>query len=167
MQSHNINSPPAWKNPWFLFVFGLPAVVVVACFVTLYLAVKSDDGLVTKDYYKEGLAINQDLHLEQKAQDLDLQGSLMINGMTVILKLQGNEQGNAEINGQPFHLILQNMGIPTRDQKITLVPAGSGVWRGLLTSPVEKGRWQVRVESTHWRLIKNLDGLLDEAIELR
>lgn len=166
--SDQTNTIPAWKNPWFLFVFGLPAVVVVACFITLYLAVKSDDGLVTKDYYKEGLAINQDLSLEKKAKELNLNGSLMINDMTAILKLKANDQGNAEINGQPFYLVLQNMGVPARDQKITLVPIDSlGTWRGFLASPIEKGRWQVRVESTRWRLIKNIDGLLDKPIELK
>ena len=30
---------PAWKQPWFLFVMGLPAIVVVACFVTLFYAI--------------------------------------------------------------------------------------------------------------------------------
>ncbi|MBK6357531.1 MAG: FixH family protein [Betaproteobacteria bacterium] len=34
-----------------------PATVVVAGFITLWMAVVSDDGLVTDDYYKQGLAV--------------------------------------------------------------------------------------------------------------
>lgn len=160
-------SVPAWKNPWFLFVFGLPAIVVVACFITLYLAIKSDDGVVTKDYYKEGLAINQDLRLEKKAQELGLRGRLTFEGTAVLLTLEGNEMGNAAINGQPLPLFLQNMGVPARDQAVTLVPiAGTNSWRGQLTSKADKGRWEIRLESAGWRLTKDLDGLLGKVIEL-
>jgi hypothetical protein len=34
-------------------------IVIVAGAVTVWLAVVSNDGLVTDDYYKQGLAVNQ------------------------------------------------------------------------------------------------------------
>jgi hypothetical protein len=49
-----------------------PAVVVVAGFITLYLAVSGQDGLVVDDYYKQGKAINQALHRDDVARQAGL-----------------------------------------------------------------------------------------------
>ena len=45
--------------PWLLMAG--PAIVVVAGFVTLYIAVSTDDGVIAEDYYKRGLLINRAL----------------------------------------------------------------------------------------------------------
>ncbi len=57
------NAAPA---PWWTFghvwlVIAGPAIVVVAGFVTLYLAVRFPDPVITEDYYRKGLEINQTL----------------------------------------------------------------------------------------------------------
>ena len=44
-----------------------PAVAVVCGAVMLWLAITSYDGLVSDDYYKEGLAINQVLRRDKRA----------------------------------------------------------------------------------------------------
>ena len=36
-----------------------PAVVIVAGFITAWLAIESNDGLVDDNYYKVGLSVNQ------------------------------------------------------------------------------------------------------------
>lgn len=64
---------PAPAAPWWRFGFvwmvvGGPAVVVVASFITLWLAMRSPDPVVAEDYYQRGLAINQTL--EAAAQPL-------------------------------------------------------------------------------------------------
>lgn len=61
-------------GPWLLMLG--PAVVIVAGFFTLWLAMRSDDGLVADDYYKRGLAINQTLSRAQHAGELGLSGRL-------------------------------------------------------------------------------------------
>lgn len=54
-------SPPWWKFGYMWLVVGGPAIVVVAGFVTLWLAVRNPDPLVSKDYYRQGVEINKTL----------------------------------------------------------------------------------------------------------
>ena len=65
----NMNDSPApwWKFGYVWFVFGGPAIVVVASLVTFYLAVTRPDELVTEDYYRKGLEINQTLAQPEKS----------------------------------------------------------------------------------------------------
>jgi len=51
-------------QPWWTFghvwlVISGPAIVVVAGFVTLYLAVSRPDPLVSEDYYRQGIEISK------------------------------------------------------------------------------------------------------------
>src|SRR5437870_1411345 len=60
---------PAWYRqrwPWLL-VAG-PSLVVVASLASAWIAVKSDDGVVAEDYYRQGLLINQKLAREMPAE---------------------------------------------------------------------------------------------------
>lgn len=52
---------PWWKFGHVWLVIAGPAIVVVASFITLYLAVTRPDPLVTEDYYRKGLEINKTL----------------------------------------------------------------------------------------------------------
>ena len=69
---------PAAGTPWYrqrwpwLLMLG-PAIVVVAGIVTAVIAIETDDGLVTDDYYKRGLAINQTL--ERAARMIETGGA--------------------------------------------------------------------------------------------
>src|SRR5664279_4957916 len=50
-----------YREPWPWLLTAGPFVVVVASLASAWMAVKSDDGLVAQDYYKQGLLINQRL----------------------------------------------------------------------------------------------------------
>lgn len=52
---------PWWKFPLVWMVIAGPAVVVVAGFATLWLALRAPDPLVAGDYYRRGLEINKTL----------------------------------------------------------------------------------------------------------
>lgn len=56
-----VSDGPWWKYGHVWMVLAGPAVVVVASFVTLYLAVTRADPVVDEDYYRKGLQINQTL----------------------------------------------------------------------------------------------------------
>ena len=49
---------PWWKFGLVWMVVAGPAIVVVAGFVTLYLAVTRPDPVVSQDYYRQGIEIN-------------------------------------------------------------------------------------------------------------
>ena len=50
---------PWWKFGHVWLVVSGPLVVVVASFITLYLAVTRPDPVVSEDYYQQGININQ------------------------------------------------------------------------------------------------------------
>lgn len=62
MQQSTLGSPaPWWKFGHVWLVVAGPAVVVVASFVTLYLAVTRPDPVIAEDYYQKGIEINKTL----------------------------------------------------------------------------------------------------------
>lgn len=75
MKNDSPESPaPWWKYGHVWLVVAGPAIVVVAGFITLYLAVTRPDPLVTKDYYREGLDINKTMKQEAASMAPALQG---------------------------------------------------------------------------------------------
>ena len=57
---------PSVPHPWWKFghvwlVIAGPAVVVVASFITLYLAVSGMDPVLDEDYYRKGAELNKSL----------------------------------------------------------------------------------------------------------
>lgn len=58
-KAHESKSWWHYGHAWL--VFGGPAVVVVACMVTVYIAVSRQDPVVEQDYYRKGIEINKSL----------------------------------------------------------------------------------------------------------
>ena len=50
---------PWWRHPLLWMVIGGPVAVMIASFVTFWLAWRSPDALVSPDYYREGVEINK------------------------------------------------------------------------------------------------------------
>ena len=55
------DQPAWWKFGHLWMVIAGPAIVVVASFVTLYLAIIHPDPVVDADYYRKGVEINKAL----------------------------------------------------------------------------------------------------------
>lgn len=135
--------------PWFL-ILG-PAIVVVAGIATLVIAVRTDDGLVTDDYYRRGLAINQVLERSARAAALGVSGSIDVaaDGRVVVTL----DPGASDPEARPPVLRLR-IAHPTRageDRAATLPRMGDARYEGRVP-PVPPGRWLVIVESESWRL---------------
>lgn len=143
-----------WLVPWYrqlwpwLLIAG-PAIAVVAGFATLWLAIRSDDGLVADDYYKQGLAINRTLQRTALGAELNIEAiaDVAADGLVVV-----RLTGDGALAAPPA--IRFTLGHPTRagaDRKVTLLREGDGRYSGRI-APVEAGRWQIRVETDAWRL---------------
>jgi len=146
----NNDSRPWYKERWPWFLMAGPGVVIVAGFVTLWLAVVSNDGLVSDDYYKQGLAVNQSLQRDHQAGSLGLQGDVMRSGSSLRLLLRADSDA-----GLPSEIVLK-LAHPTRagqDQLIKMSMEGSGFYSGTLAADVS-GRWLVSIEdpAAKWRL---------------
>jgi uncharacterized protein len=65
---------PWWRYPHVWLLIAGPATVVVAGFVTAYIAVRSADPVVEADYYRRGIEINKTLAAGGKSHLPAVQG---------------------------------------------------------------------------------------------
>ncbi len=152
----NTLARPWHREPWPWILMAGPAIVIVAGFVTLWLAISSDDGLVAEDYYKRGLAINQTLSRGQAARDLGLSAEVTLGEATgrVTVTMHGGGTLPDVLNLRLVH--------PTRavaDQKLELHKTAPGTFVAALASPVD-GRRVVLIEdpARQWRLAGEASG---------
>ena len=131
-----------------------PALVVVASFFTLWLAIKSSDGLVTEDYYKKGLAINQTLARSERAQHLDLEAGVSLKLDSISVRISSRQPDFV-----PPAQIRVTVSHPTRagldqGQLLALV---NGRYAGTFRLPAA-GHWVVLVEdeAKTWRMMGNV-----------
>jgi hypothetical protein len=141
--------------PWYryravwLLIAG-PAIVVVAGFVTLFIAVRTDDGLVAKDYYKRGLAINRTLAREARAESMHLSAQLEFVDGDVRVNLAGTPDATA------ITLRFIHPGRADRDRVVQLVPLAEGAYHATLGT-LGAGHWNVVLESDAWRIEGDFD----------
>jgi len=60
-QSRTTSPEPWWKFGHVWLVLAGPVIVVIAGFITLYLAVSRPDPVLSPDYYRQGIEINKTL----------------------------------------------------------------------------------------------------------
>lgn len=150
----NSISRPWYREPWPWILAAGPFIVIIAGFYTAWLAIKSNDGLVTEDYYKKGLAANQTIARNELATSLGLVAGVRIIGETMHVRLQAAKADFA----LPPNLTV-TISHPTRaglDQTRVLPRAGNG-YSGEVRLPAS-GHWLVLVEdeSKRWRLMGNV-----------
>ena len=155
-----------YREPWPWIVMIAPAAAVLGGAVMLWLALTTYDGLVSDDYYKEGLAINQVLGRDQRAAELGYRAhaSLSEDGTRVRVLLRRTSQ-----SAPPETLQLRLMH-PTRaghDQVAVLRALSSDLYEARVNPP-EVGRWRVSIEDTAgtWRLAGAWNLPQQRAIEL-
>ncbi|MCL2021872.1 MAG: FixH family protein [Betaproteobacteria bacterium] len=161
--AQTLDTMPWYKYPWPWFFLAIPALTVVAGFYTFFLASTSFDGMVEDDYYKRGLAINQDIARDHKAADLGLTAEAMIGRGEVRVFL--NAKGDIP---HPDYLLMR-FRHATRagmDQSIELHYEG-GFYSGSIEQ-LYPGKWRLALEDTDevWRLLSNFDPDKHESVRL-
>ncbi|HMV72432.1 MAG TPA: FixH family protein [Pseudomonadales bacterium] len=134
-----MTTPLPWYRqgwPWLLVL--LPASTVIASLATVWLAFTNDDALVRDDYYREGLAINRRLDDGARARAAGLAAELRYEAATrvVELRLRG-----ADDDLQQIVLAIEHPTDATRDEALTLLAAGNGVFRATASTPLEGKRY--------------------------
>lgn len=141
---------PWYREPWPWLLMAGPAVVVLAGAVTVWLAIRSADGLVADDYYKQGLAINQVLARVERAQALQLAAEVRISADQLEIGLRSGAE--AEL---PPHVraTLSHATQTAQDRNLLLQAVGGGVYRAVLDR-MPTGRWQIALEdeAKTWRI---------------
>ncbi len=155
MQTLTDVHPDAGK-PWYtqrwpwLLMLG-PALVVVAGFVTAWLAFSRQDALVVDDYYKQGKAINQDLRRDRMAESLGMSAQLRYDAAAGRLSGKIFSHGQAKTGKLSISLVHSTQ--PARDLVLEAQADGNGDF-SIALPMLDIARWQVRIEGeqSDWRL---------------
>lgn len=146
------HSPRPWyREPYVWLIVTFPMVAILAGTVTIYLAIKSDDGLVKDDYYKEGLQINMVLKRDRAAVEYGMAAVLLFNheaGM-VRVKLESKKpyEYPEQVNFKLLHTTRSGY-----DQILKLDKVGPQFYQGKIQG-LPAGTWNVQVETQEWRLV--------------
>lgn len=145
------DSGPWTKEPWPWLLMAGPAIVIVAGIYTTILAIRSDDGLVVDDYYKQGLAINKTIHRSEAAKLSKISVSLVASSKNGAVTFHATFSGN-----RPFpDSITLSLLHPTRagfDQQVILRRMPDGKYVGMAAG-IEESQWNVAIEQPDWRLV--------------
>ncbi len=145
------DTEPWYKQFWPWFLISLPLSVVIASLVTINIAIESDDGLVSDDYYKEGLAIHKDADSAARAKALGIAGSLDYDADTgaVTLALEKPLPGDKSA----LSLQVTHPTLPDQDQSIRLSRLDDARFAGRL-EPLGPGNWKLalRPADRAWRV---------------
>ena len=151
MRSATMSLTPWYREPWPWILMAGPFLVVVAAFVTLWLAISTMDGLVADDYYTEGNAVNADLARDRVAAKLGLSATVQVAGGHVDLALRATDPALL-----PKVLWLR-VAHPTQgglDRSVTLTRGNDGHY-GADMADLGPVHWQMLLEDgAHtWRLV--------------
>lgn len=157
-----IPEPPWYRQFWPWAILSIPIATILACAVLITLAIKSDDGLVSDDYYKEGLAINRRNQLEQAASDRGISATLQFAGDQLRVIFPTEVSVSESIAISLIHNTLQH-----RDVQLVLHKTTDGVFQGALPKPVA-GSYTIALESESrdWKLVKRVTVTGDTVLEL-
>jgi hypothetical protein len=142
------DTAPWYRQRWpWLLMLG-PALVLVAGSYTTWLAYKSDDGLVARDYYKRGLLINQTLQRDHNAAALGLaaQGVWNADGTALSVQVSGRIDPAATLT---LRVLADNKS--GMEMAVPLTPVGDGWYVAAVARPASPN-WHGVIESTEWRL---------------
>jgi len=144
--------PPWYKQFWPWFLIALLASSVAFSLTYLAFSIRLYDGTVEQDYYKEGLAINQQLAKQEHAQQLGLAATLRADPHTgdIIVDLEG------ERRPERLNLALIFPTESARDRELTLEHVHEGRYVTTIDEPL-RYRWYLHLQPTpgndaEWRL---------------
>lgn len=141
---------PWYRHRWPWILIAGPAAVILASIVTVWIATERNDPLVAGDYYKQGLAINEDLARSKMASSLGLSGTLRSEPESWLLTLRAREGVSlpARLTVSLSHSTRQDL-----DQVLELSQQSPGYYHGV-RHDLAPGRWQILLEDADrtWRL---------------
>jgi hypothetical protein len=151
MIEHALAHPavPWYREPWPWILIAGPAIVVVAGFYTLYLAVVGADPLVVDNYYKEGLAINRVLARDHLALRRGYRAVVMLNEQRTLVRVQ--------LTGPDLPAELRLHFIHPTKSDLDRQIAAQQIQPGLYEASVQlaaAGRWDIELADSQqqWRL---------------
>ena len=159
-------SKPLWyKNPIVWMVIFFPSLAVIAGFITLFIAIESDDGLVDSEYYKQGLGINKTISNDSNAIKHNISGLLSINAASGAIQAKFSDSINSKLSESIAFKIVHRT-IPGFDQKVKLHRTEDTLlYVGQIEAlPKQGGRWRWEIKDTDWRISERFSTKQNEVI---
>ena len=133
---------PWYRQAWPWFLIALPASAVFGGIATIILALQSPNALVVDDYYKEGLAINRQIHRQTAARDMELNALLRSDGRQLSLKLSAT----APVTNDSVILQFIHVTRAELDREVIMRSQAEGRYHAELPE-LANGTWNLRLQS--------------------
>lgn len=147
--------PVSWyRVPFVWLLIALPLAAVIASFVTLGLAITSDDGLVEDDYYRRGMEINRDLARDTAAAAHGLESRVDLDRAhrELLVQLTARKPTTLPPTIEIKFLHATRAGL---DRHLIVARQADGTYRAPLPE-FAPGHWNVRLTAQDWRLAGSL-----------
>ncbi|MCB1801318.1 MAG: FixH family protein [Gammaproteobacteria bacterium] len=124
---------------------------MIASIITINIAFDTADGLVTDDYYKEGLGIHKNADSSATAQRLGIAGALDYDADTGAVTIRFDKPLPADSG--PLTLSLSHPTLPDQDQTTRLTPLDASAQTGRI-EPLGPANWKVMIhpDEKSWRI---------------
>lgn len=142
-------SRPWYKEPYVWMLIGIPLTSVIVGIFFISQAVSTKDTLVRDNYYKDGLAINQEMKWDKKAETLDIKTEFTVNGNEVSLTLINSRQETPN----SLHFKLSHPTLKGKDRDSFLTKGEGNSFKGFIEELEDDGRYYIMIESIEqkWR----------------
>ncbi len=144
------DNPRAWRNPWVIGWVTLVAVVLLVNIVMISLAITTNPGLVSEDYYERGRDYEKNVTTKIAARhalawsiSADFPGSPVMNNNEKYRFTVVDKQGVPVSNGQVSASIYRPSDV-NADFKVEMSEIVPGVYSGDINFPL-KGRWEITI----------------------
>ncbi len=154
MTPEHASSRPWYREPFVWLLIAFPLTAVIAGFITLGLAVSSDDGLVEDDYYRRGKEINRVLARDQAAASHGLESRVELDDAhhELLIRLTARRIVTLPDNIEFKFLHATRAGL---DRSLILPRHADGTYRAPLPE-LAQGHWNVQLAAQDWRLVGSL-----------
>ena len=156
---------PWYRQFWFWFVFGPLIFVIVLCGFTVTTAFYYADDVVSDNYYKDGVMINQTLQQDERALALGLTAVVRFDRATgeVFMSVKNSKPLLAALPKQLL-LFMDNPVKKTKDQQVLLQEITPGEYRAELISLPEFSWYLAVVPEVDAKKRKSAEWLLNGSI---
>lgn len=125
---------PWYRHPWVWLIIAIPGSSVLVGIFMITAALNTPGDLVQDDYYRAGVAINQDLSARRRADELGLQATLQNHGPDdLLLRVEAGPGVVVEAPGALLEARLQHPTLADRDVVLRMEPVANGRWAVALT----------------------------------
>ncbi|EAT13711.1 FixH family protein [Bermanella marisrubri] len=142
---------PWYREPYVWLLIGIPSSSVIMGIFFINLAVSTKDTLVRDNYYKDGLAYNQELEWDNKAEANDIKLSLTVSkDSEVRMTIENSRLALPNI----LQVAFSHPTLKGKDRNAVLQQVDGQTYVGLTEQPIEFGRYYINVESPQqaWRV---------------